>query len=328
MARCLKLAFSKAGHTSPNPMVGAVIVRDGKIIATGAHDGPGKPHAEIVALQKIKFKAEGATLYCNLEPCFHHGRTPPCVHEVIRSGVKRVVIGQQDPNPKVNGRSIRLLRKSGIQVTVGVLEKDCRRLNRAFIKWITTGLPYVIAKLAVSTDGKITLPGKKTGWLTNAASRRRVHEMRSQVDAIITGIGTILADDPQLNVRGIKHAHQPRRLILDSKGRVPASAKIFSSKGGPVEVVKNQELTPILQKLGREGVLSVLVEAGARVFASFVNAGLVDEIVLFVAPRVCGPTALDGFKAIRSKARYRLVEVVKRQGDLEIVLDKFFSSFP
>src|SRR3989338_7678691 len=215
MRRCIKLALKGAGHVSPNTMVGAVIVKNDRILAEGYHRRVGGPHAEIEAPKKIGYTAHGAsplgaTLYCNLEPCFHHGRTPPCVSPIIKSRIKRVVIAHRDPNPLVAGKSVRLLKKSGIRVTEGVLEKEARQLNRFFLTWMTSRRPYVILKAGVSLDGKIAGGPKK--WITSPISRRRVHQLRAQVDAVLVGKNTVLADNPRLNVRGIPGTKQPFRI--------------------------------------------------------------------------------------------------------------------
>jgi len=321
MARCLGLAKKGAGHVSPNPLVGCVIVRNGKILAEGYHKKIGGSHAEVEALKKLRLKAKGATLYCNLEPCFHYGRTPPCVPLIIKSQISRVVLSHRDPNPKVSGRSIRLLKKSGIKVTTGVLEKEARFLNRFFISWITKGRPYVILKVAMSLDGKIASNAKRE-WITNAQSRRRVHQLRSRVDAVLVGVNTVLQDNPLLNVRNIRGSRQPLRVVLDSHLRTPPRSKLFSSRGGKVLVVTGSRspnkqkdlifkgaqiicskkskkgqvsLRPLLKKLAKKDVTSVFVEGGAEVFSSFLNAGFCDELILFVAPKLLGAKALDAF---------------------------------
>lgn len=347
MARALTLAQKGAGFTSPNPMVGAVIVKNGKILAEGYHHRAGADHAEIDALKKLKFKAKGATLYCNLEPCFHQGKTPPCVHPVIASGISRVVIANKDPNPKVKGRSIKLLKQKGISVTTGVLEKEGAYLNRIFFKWIQTQRPYVILKVAMSLDGKITPPGKTTGWITGPQSLKAVHRLRSQLDAILVGSNTIRRDDPQLNVRGLPKAHQPVRIILDSRLSTPSKAKIFHSPGGPVWIAainpKPSQLKRIydapakvlsvdsdargyvsvksvLTELSQRGVTSLLVEGGGRVFSSFLNAGLADELIFFVAPKVFGRKALDCFPdvaGVHSSLPFEMHSVVSHGSDWE-----------
>lgn len=330
MRRCLELALKGSGHVSPNPLVGAVIVKNGKILAEGYHRRVGADHAEINALKKIHFQAKRATLYCNLEPCFHQGRTHPCVHRVIQSGISRVVIAHQDPNPLVCGRSIKLLRKHGIQVTVGVLEKEARFLNRFFITWIQKKRPYVILKAAITLDGKIArkeTPKGKIEWITGPIARKRVHQIRSQVDAILVGVNTIIQDNPQLNIRGIKGAKQPCRIVLDTHLRTPLHSKIFSSRGGPVIIVTVKKsvkakhfsqkkkgeilflegnkisLKSLLKKLALRGLTSLMVEGGSQIYTSFYREGLVDEIALFVAPKIYGNNAIPLFASIPKSAR-------------------------
>ncbi|MBI2339403.1 MAG: bifunctional diaminohydroxyphosphoribosylaminopyrimidine deaminase/5-amino-6-(5-phosphoribosylamino)uracil reductase RibD [Deltaproteobacteria bacterium] len=329
MSRCLQLAQKAAGHTSPNPLVGAVIVKNGKLLAGGYHHKAGLPHAEIEALKKISFRAEGATLYCNLEPCFHHGRTPPCVHPIIKSGIKRVVIAHRDPNPLVAGRSVRLLKKSGIQVTEGVLEKEARHLNRFFLTWVTKKRPYVILKAGVSLDGKIA-GGKK--WITSPPSRRRVHQLRSQVDAILVGAHTIRTDNPRLNVRGIKGAKQPLRIILGSRRQIPVNARIFAGiqpcppenldsrlRGNDRLMFFRGALPTLMRKLARRNVTSILVEGGAKVFASFIKNSLCDELILFIAPKILGPSALDVFPpSLLKKFPFKISSITPSGPDLEV----------
>lgn len=353
MQRCLELAKKGAGFTSPNPMVGCVVVKNKKIIAEGYHQKFGRAHAEINALKKIKFKAKGSTLYCNLEPCFHEEKTPPCVKTVIHSGVSRVVVGSLDPNPKTAGKSLTLLRKNKIKVTENILKDECLELNRFFFKWIKTGLPYVVLKSAISLDGKITPAGKKTGWITGVKARERVQEIRAGCDAILVGIGTVLNDNPRLNVRN-KKQHQPIRIILDTHLRISPKARIFSTLGGPiilctskkfllnskmkklekkalflpVSLEKKQiKLSALLQKLGKMGIASVLVEGGARVNTSFLGKGLVDEIIFHRSSQNQGPKALPmthkPLKSLIKKQKWLLKSVQPLGfGDFELVYQK------
>ena len=292
MSLALKLAQKGEGKTSPNPMVGAVIVRNGKILSTGYHRRAGLPHAEIEALKKIRFKAEGATLYCNLEPCAHTGRTPPCVDAVIRSGISRVVVAHEDPNPKVHGRSIGKMKKGGLQVKLGVLQKEAEYLNRFFITWITKKRPHIILKAAISRDGKIAPDPKlrkkrRPFWLTGPRARLQVHELRSGVDAILVGSGTVLADDPRLTVRMKKGVYQPLRIVLGNRRRIPRNSRIFGP-GGRLVIARPRRLGAFLRELAKKGVSSILVEGGAKVFESFLKAGFCDEIILFVSPKILG----------------------------------------
>src|SRR5574341_629007 len=212
MEMALRLASRGAGRTSPNPMVGAVLVRSGKVVATGYHRHAGSDHAEIVALKRAGKRARRATLYLNLEPCSHQGRTPPCALSLIRAGVRRVVVGMVDPNPLVSGKGIRKLRQAKIRVDVGLLERECRRLNEAFSKHITRRIPFVILKLAASLDGRIATASGDSRWVTGSAARRYVHHLRDQVDAVVVGAGTVLADDPRLTCR-LRGGRDPWRVV-------------------------------------------------------------------------------------------------------------------
>lgn len=290
MALCLKLAARGRGAVSPNPVVGCVIVRAGRRLAEGYHQRFGEGHAEINALKKINFAAKGATLYCNLEPCCHRGKTPACLPQVINSGVKRVVIACQDPNPAVQGRSIKALRRAGIEVVVGVGEAAAKELNRGFFTWVTKQRPYIIIKIAQSLDGRIAHLRKgreRIKWITGGRARRRVHQLRSEVDAVLVGSGTMLQDRALLNVRGIRGAAQPIRVILDRRGRVPQSAPILKSRGGPVWVIRD------FKELADRGITSVMIEGGGGVFRSFLQAQLFDEIIVFLAPQVLGVQGLE-----------------------------------
>jgi diaminohydroxyphosphoribosylaminopyrimidine deaminase/5-amino-6-(5-phosphoribosylamino)uracil reductase len=322
MKRALRLAEKGRGRTSPNPVVGAVLVKDHRVLAEGYHVRAGEAHAEIVALQRAGAKARGATLYINLEPCTHYGKTPPCAPEVIRSGVKRVVIGMEDPNPLVKGRGIKSLRRAGLQVEVGVLEEESRRLNEAFCKYVVASEPFVILKLAATLDGKIATRRGEARWISSEASRRFVHRMRDQVDGVIVGVGTVLRDDPLLTAR-IQGARDPHRIILDSHLRTPEEARVIRGTPAKTTIVTTGnaprkkierlekrgvhlltcsaegdriDLRSLLRRLGTMGMTSVMVEGGSRVSGSFLDKGLVDKLVLFFSPKVIGdPEALGMF---------------------------------
>lgn len=318
MRLALRQAVKAQGRTSPNPLVGAVIVRDGQLIASGYHKKAGTPHAEINAIAKAKDKAKGATLYVTLEPCSHHGRTPPCCEAVWRSGIKRVVVGMGDPNPLVAGQGIRFLREKGIDVVTDLLSEECHRINRFFCRWITTGLPWVIMKAGVSLDGRIAAPSGHSGWITNEASRYYVHKLRDRVDAILVGIGTALADNPALTtrLRGTGH-RDPLRVVLDRDLRLPLSARMLNEQstagtlifcGHDASVSKKQQLEAcgavvlpvglgpeglldlgvVLAELGRRQVTSLLVEGGSQVHASFWGQSLVQQVNLFFGPLFLG----------------------------------------
>jgi diaminohydroxyphosphoribosylaminopyrimidine deaminase/5-amino-6-(5-phosphoribosylamino)uracil reductase len=288
MRAALLEAGKGLGRTSPNPAVGAAIVRGGKIIARGFHRAAGCPHAEVEALRKTK-RAKGATLYVTLEPCSTHGRTPPCTEAIVAAGISRVVIGAKDPNPRHAGRALKILRRAGIEVTCGILEKECRELNAAFNKWITTGMPLVIAKAAMSLDGRITRPRGEGQWLTGGAARRVAHKLRAQVDAIIVGAETVRADNPRLTVRGVRGAKQPWRVVLTRSGRLPEDAHIFTDAHRDHTLVfRGKSLRAVLRELGRRGVTSVLIEGGADVLAQAFAGRLVDRVQFHYAPLVVG----------------------------------------
>jgi len=296
-------------------MVGAVLVRGGKIIATGFHRIAGEDHAEIVALKRVGSKAKGATLYINLEPCSHYGRTPPCSRALIRAGVKEVVAGMVDPNPLVGGRGFRELKRAGVKVRVGLLEEECRTLNEAFIKYVTRRLPFVTLKLAASLDGKIAAVTGDARWISSESSRRMVHKLRNQVDAIVAGVGTVLADDPQLTCR-VPNGRNPWRVILDSRLRIPLAASLLrqtdpersiivtSDRSSSQRVRAIESLgaqvwrlrlrrrkipwTAILRKLAAKDVLSVMIEGGATTAAWALREKAVDKIMFFYGPIILG----------------------------------------
>jgi len=317
MKRAIKLAKRGLGRTSPNPVVGAVIVKEGKIVGEGYHRQAGLPHAEIEAIKAAGNKAKGADLYVTLEPCNHHGRTPPCTEAILKAGIKRVFIGMHDPNPHVTGGGEKYLRQNGIYVETGILEKECQHLNEVFIKYVTTGLPFVSLKLAATLDGKIALASGEAKWITNEKSRRFVHHLRDIHDAILVGIGTVLKDNPSLTTRlPNKKGKDPLRIILDTHLRIPLKAKLLHLKSkastliitGPkasdkkIEALKNLgaevmgvnlengklSLKELLKILGQRKITSVLVEGGAKVAASFLKQRLVDKTYFFYAPKLFG----------------------------------------
>lgn len=334
MARALDLARGVKGRTSPNPAVGAVLVRDGEVVGEGATMSYGLPHAEPVALAAAGGRARGATMYVTLEPCSHTGRTPPCADAVIAAGVTEVHIATLDPNPRVAGRGRRRLAEAGIRVVVGEGASDARALNEDFARWITTGRPLVTAKFACSLDGRIATRTGDSRWITGPEAREEVHRLRDQIDAILVGVGTVLADDPQLTVRLGGCARPPRnpwRIVLDSTCRTPAVARllapgaaagrdddrvtVFTTERAPAERRAALEaagaevrvlpadhgrvsLPALLDDLGRRKVTGLLVEGGATVHGAFFDAGLVDLVVAFIAPIVIGgrdaPGAVGG----------------------------------
>lgn len=316
MRRALELAGRGRGAVHPNPMVGAVLVKNGAVVGEGWHARLGGDHAEIAALAKAGKQARGATLYVTLEPCNHQGKTPPCTASVIRAGIGRVIIAALDPNPDVKGGGAKELHKHGMLVEAGLLEEKARELNRGWEKYVSTGLPFVTLKVAMTADGRIATRKGLLRWITGAEARRLVHEMRRDSDAVLTGIGTVLADDPELTVRDVplKDANPPMRVVLDGRLRIPLKARILKDdaktlvittsrqdklktealRGRGVEVVKVKaikgrvDLREALRELGERGVVDLMVEGGAAVNASFVEQGLADRLHLFVAPRVFG----------------------------------------
>ncbi|MBU0761859.1 MAG: bifunctional diaminohydroxyphosphoribosylaminopyrimidine deaminase/5-amino-6-(5-phosphoribosylamino)uracil reductase RibD [Candidatus Altiarchaeota archaeon] len=303
MRRALNISLQ--GNPSPNPYVGAVVVREGEIISEGYHKKAGMPHAETEALDKVD--AMGATLYVTLEPCSHHGRTPPCTDKIIKSGIKKVVYGVDDPTEKVKGREA--LEAAGIEVVSGVLESECRRVNEVFFKYSTTGLPYVVLKAALTLDGQIATASGDSRWITCEKSREEVHRLRSRYDALLVGVNTVLRDDPMLTSR-ISGGRNPLRVVLDSTLRTPSDSRVLSDRNVLIATTKNHpvekkkilvgkveimvfdservDLDELLKKLGKKGVTSVMVEGGSEVFTSFLAQNLVDKFHLFIAPKIMG----------------------------------------
>ncbi len=320
MAQALSLARLALGQVSPNPAVGAVVVRDGEVVGQGYTQPPGSGHAEVVALQQAGDAARGSVMYVTLEPCCHHGRTPPCTAAIVDAGVSEVRMAMLDPNPLVSGKGQKELRKRNISTYAGEYEDEAREINEAYIKYITTGVPFVIAKFAMSLDGKIATRSGDSRWISSSGSRRCVHSLRYVTDAIMVGVNTVLADDPQLTSRcgdrGGKTRKQPLRVIVDSLGRTPVTARIFSEPGETLlalgrpadpEVAKALaetgaelvelptedgfvDLGELLRILGQREITSVLVEGGGTLLGSFFDRRLVDKVVAFVSPVV--PTGL------------------------------------
>lgn len=361
MKRALREARKGLGATSPNPAVGAVVVRNGSIVGTGYHKKAGTPHAEIHALRAAGDAAHGATIYVTLEPCNHTGRTPPCTLAILASGIKRVVVGMLDPNPLVAGGGCDFLREKGLDVRRNVLADECRRLNFPFIKHIVTGLPWVIMKAGCTLDGRIAAADGQSGWITNEKSRREVHRLRHRVDAILVGAGTALADDPSLTTRlPGKKGKDPLRVVLDGKLRLPLDAQMLRrqssaptwifcgdnpdarkrkslEKAGarviPVGTGENGflDLAQVLRELGKNQITSLLVEGGGRVHGSFLRAGLVDQVSIFLAPFFLGADAVPvvdalSLASVRDGRRF-VTSRVKRFDDDVLVEGIFSSSF-
>jgi len=309
MQHALSLARRNLGQTWPNPAVGAVVVKDGEIVGEGYTARGGRPHAETQALAKAGEKAKGATIYVSLEPCAHHGKTPPCTDAIIKAGITTCYAACRDPNKPVNGKGIEQLKAAGINVIEGLCEAEARQLNRGFISVIERRRPYVAMKIATSSDGKIA--GGKSKWITGEAARNEVHRLRSEFDAIITGIGTVLTDDPLLTVRiaGLEHK-SPVRVILDRNHRLPRGSKLAqSTDASPVLVMNTQSIPEVLTQLADKGFTRVLVEAGQRINTAFLASGLVDQIYWFKAPVAIGEAGLDVAKGgLSALASWRAVK--------------------
>ena len=283
MRLALREAEKGRGRTHPNPAVGALVVRNGRVIARGHHEKAGGPHAEVIALRKAGSRARGADLYVSLEPCNHIGRTPPCTEAILAAGVKRVFYGSDDPNPLVDGHGARVLAKQGVGVHAGIAKDECDASNEPWFKFITQGLPWVVLKAAITLDGKLS-----GGAISGEESRALVHLWRDQLDAIVVGAGTVRADDPLLSVRGVPNGRNPLRVIL---GMPPPKARLLRQPGETI--VAKGPIKSVLRDLARRGLTSVLVEGGANVHGQFLARGLWDELRLFIAPKVFGRQELS-----------------------------------
>ncbi len=331
----IKLAISLAkkgiGYTNPNPLVGAVIVKNGEIVGKGYHHGYGLPHAEIDALRKAKKNAAGATLYVNLEPCCFFGKTPPCTTAIIKAGIKKVVISLKDPNPRVSGKGINQLRKAGIKVKTGILTEEAKKLNEAYVKFITTKIPFVTLKTALSIDGKIATKTGDSKWITSKDTRDFSHRLRFRYDGILVGIGTVLSDNPSLDYYPPKNFKENikrfSKIIVDSSARIPLNANLFenskvilaTTKMAPVNKLKKLEkkgveilvleknkkvdLLKLMEKLGKREISNLLIEGGGEINESSLMSGIVDKTEFFIAPKIIGgkdaKTPVEG-KGIRN----------------------------
>jgi len=350
MRLALELARRGLGRTHPNPPVGAVIVRDGRVVGRGYHPKAGEPHAEIFALREAGDAARGATMYVTLEPCVHHGRTPPCVDAILAAGIAEVHIATLDPNPVVHGQGVAKLRAAGVKVVLGEGEADAQRLIEGFAHWVRTRRPWVVVKYAMTLDGKIATRTGHARWITGPQARVWVHRLRDQVDAILVGRGTVEADDPRLTTRvpGATTVHHPLRVVLDSRGRAPLTARVFAADlPGQTVLAATPALPParraafeaqgvevwtlpagadgrvslpaLLDALGARGITTLLVEGGPTVLGAFFDAGLVHKVHAFVAPVVFGgaaPSAIGGWGVARADQAPRLRAVtIERLGD-------------
>lgn len=353
MQIALNLASQALGRTSPNPVVGAVIVKDGEVVGEGYHQKAGTPHAEIHALKQAGDKANGATVYVTLEPCSHFGRTPPCADALVKAGVKRVVIATLDPNPQVAGQGQQKLLEAGIIVDTGILEKEARQLNEAFFKYIRTGNPFVSLKTAMTLDGKIAAVSGDSKWITAAEARHHVHQLRDTYDAIMVGIGTVLHDDPLLNTRlDREDVHHPVRVIIDTYLDLPLDSQIAKSshelrslvfcsgqadldrekrlQAAGCEVIRLPEqegllpLENVLQHLGGEGIMSLLVEGGGEINAFLLENRLADKVYWFIAPKIIGgrnaatPVQGSGLNIMQDAWELQSIEVTRFKRDILI----------
>ena len=358
----MKLALREArkglGRTSPNPAVGAVIVGEGKVIASGYHHRAGTPHAEVDAFGKIENRAPGGTLYVTLEPCNHFGKTPPCTELILKSGVKKVVVGMKDPNPLVTGGGCEYLEKKGLEVVTGILKDECFALNESFTKFISTGRPFVMAKSAITLDGWTATSTQHSQWITNEKSRGFVHKLRDRVDAVMMGIGTVLADDPAMTARfKVKQGKDPIRIIVDTNFRTPPGAKVMQHQSSAHTIIATSidgsrryqesgphpkgvetlvcptvagriDLTALMEKLGEMSITSVLVEGGSMILGAMLRSQLIDKFYVFIAPKILGGgdgipmVAGRGPKTMEESLRLQNIKV-RRFGD-----DVLISGYP
>ncbi len=334
MRYAIKLASKGLGKTSPNPCVGAVVVKNGRIAGIGYHKFAGGPHAEVYALRQAGKKAKGAILYVSLEPCSHYGKTPPCVDTIIRSGIKRVVAAMKDPNPLNNGRGFAALKKAGVRTECGLLRDEACKINESFIKFVTEGMPFVTVKAAQTLDGKIAARTGDSRWISGEASRNLVHRLRSQVDAVMVGIGTVRNDDPLLTARtGKKNKRQPLRVILSGSRGISRRAKVLNSNGGDVIIAMPEPGTgrvairPVLAMLADRGVTSVLIEGGGETIASAFEEGVVDKVCFFIAPKIIGgrnaKTPVEGKGIARVNDAIRLRDITCRRVGADFLIEGY-----
>jgi diaminohydroxyphosphoribosylaminopyrimidine deaminase/5-amino-6-(5-phosphoribosylamino)uracil reductase len=348
MARALRLAEFGLYSTTPNPRVGCVIVKHGAVVGEGWHRRAGEPHAEIHALNAAGAEARGATIYISLEPCSHHGRTPPCAEALIRAGVTRVVAAMQDPNPQVAGRGLSLLAGAGIAAECGLLEAEARELNIGFVSRMTRGRPWLRMKLAASLDGKTALESGVSQWITGPAARQDGHRWRARACAILSGIGTVREDDSQLNVRGVETSRQPMKVVVDSHLELPLEARVLNGggvllataskdrerydalreRGAEIMHLPNADgkvdLPALLKELGRRGVNELHVEGGFRLNGALLAAGLVDELLLYLAPCLIGDAArglfdLPALESLEYRHRLAIRDVRMIGADLRML---------
>ena len=294
MREALREARKGIGQTSPNPAVGAVLVSRNRIVARGHHRRAGLPHAEVECLRRIRRGAPKETvLYVTMEPCSSVGRTGPCTEEIIRAGIRTVVIGATDPNPRHRGRGIEILRNAGIEVRSGILAEQCASLNEAFNKWIATGIPFVIAKCGMSLDGHLSRPKREGRWITSNAARQHAQWLRAQSDAIMVGAETIRIDNPQLTLRGVRGSRQPIRVVMTHSGNLPRKARIFTDRHAKKTLVyKNEPLAAVLADLGKKDVTSVMIEGGGSLLGHALDQRLIDKVQIYLGPILTGGPVL------------------------------------
>lgn len=353
MKRAIELSKLGIGYTYPNPLVGAVIVKNGKVIGEGYHAFYGRPHAEINAFKNATEDVKGATMYVTLEPCSHYGKTPPCAEAIVRNGIKEVVIGMKDPNELVSGKGIEILKQNGIKVTLGVCEEEIRKLNEIFIKYITSKLPFCILKTAMTLDGKISTVTGDSQWISNEISRQYVHEIRHRVAGIMVGIGTVMQDDPSLTTRlKDKKGRDSSRIIVDTRARIPLEAKVLNldsdaktiiattelasknkihalkEKGAEIIItpIKNKEvdLSYLIRELGKMNIDSVLLEGGSTLNYSALEEGIVDKVISFISPKIIGgtgaktPVGGEGKHSIKNAIMLENIKVSRFEEDIVI----------
>jgi diaminohydroxyphosphoribosylaminopyrimidine deaminase/5-amino-6-(5-phosphoribosylamino)uracil reductase len=353
MGRALELSKKAVGFVNPNPLVGAVIVKDNRIIGEGYHEYFGGAHAEVNAFKNAKEDVEGATMYVTLEPCSHYGKTPPCAHAIVRNKISKVVIGMVDPNPIVAGRGIEILRNNGIEVITGIMNAEIKKTNEIFIKYITQKQPFCIMKTAMTMDGKIATSIGESKWISNEKSRAHVHELRHMVTGIMVGIGTVLKDDPELTTRREgKSSRNPIRIILDSKAKIPLEAKVLNcdektktiiittefAKEAKLEAIKQKgaevivtpsknnrvDLKYLMNALGERSIDSILLEGGSTLNFSALEEGIVDKIINFISPKIFGgttgktPVGGEGIEHVKDSILLTDTEVIRFNEDIMI----------
>lgn len=358
MNRAIELAKGGWGKVEPNPLVGAVIVKDNIVLAEGFHQYFGGDHAEVDALKKIDNRAEGATIYVSLEPCSHYGKTPPCVEAIIKSKISKVVVAMEDPNPLVAGRGIQILREKGLEVVTGVMEKEAKKLNEIFIKYITTQKPFCILKSATTLDGKIASKSRDSKWITGDDSRAYTHHIRNRVSAIMVGVATVINDDPQLNTRleGIEDVSHPIRVIVDDESlRIPIDSKVVltsklqktivaTTSKAPIDKIdklklagidviitaekdRQVDLNDLMAKLGERKVDSILLEGGGTLNYSALETGIVDKVMYFIAPKIIGGreaiTSIEGEGKEKVDDAFKIDNISLRNFNEDILIEGY-----